>query len=186
MKKNYKRRNYFIKKGFQGKYIFQFYALIAIGGLLFTLFFALTTAETLTIIYDNYDIGIGSTPFILIKELIKSNWLLLIPIGFIVAALALFHTHRIAGPLHKFEMVLKDMQEGILDPNCRLRAKDDAQEVMEELQKTNRFFADKINELQEISAKLNEMKQSDAQSTEAIANEAGRLQTILDGFTIKE
>ena len=141
---NNKRKNYFIKSAFQGKFIFHFLALIVAGALLFTLLFSMTTSETWMVIYGNHEASPGSTPFILMKELIKSNWILLLLGGIIVAILALLYSHRIAGPFYKFEMVLEDMQNGILDPKCKLRNKDDGQGVMDQLQQTNRFFAEKV------------------------------------------
>ena len=181
-----KRKTYFIDKRLQSKYIIHFFFLVIIGALLFTLFFSMTTAETWMVIYNNHDASPGSTPFLLIMELVKSNWALIVLALLVVVVLALFYSHKVAGPFYKFEKVLEDMRNGILDPNCKLRDKDDGQGVMEELQQTNLFFAQKVNELRSIAENLNETTMSDAHSKEAVANEAGRLQAPVDGFTIKE
>lgn len=181
-----KRKSYFIESSFQGKFIFHFLGLMLVGALLFSLILSMTTAETWGIIYDTHEAFPGSTPFILIKELVKANWILILLGGLMVAILAVLYSHRIAGPLYKFEMVLEDMQNGILDPNCKLRNKDDGQAVMGQLQRTNRFIADKVNELRSITDNLRETSKSEGHSQEAIANATGKLEAIVDSFKIRE
>ena len=181
-----KRKTYLVDRSLQGKYIIHFFCLVVIGALLFTLFFSMTTAETLAVIYSKHNANPGSTPFLLILELVKANWALILLAFIIVVILALMYSHKVAGPMYKFERVLEEMRQGVLDPNCRLRNKDDGQGVMEELQQTNRFFADKVNELRSIAENLNKTAKSEEHSTESLRNEAGRLQALVDGFTIKE
>lgn len=43
--------------------------------------------------------------------------------------LALFHSHRIAGPLYKLRISMVAMQQGILDKHINFRAKDNFQEL---------------------------------------------------------
>jgi len=57
---------------------------------------------------------------------------------------------------------------------------------MDKLQQTNRFLADKVNELRTITDILNESVQSGNQSTEAIADATGKLKAIVDGFKIRQ
>ena len=64
---SYKRRNYFINKEFQGRYIFNYFLLVTIGSLLFIGVFSFFSSNTLSIVYDNYHLQLGVTPGILFK-----------------------------------------------------------------------------------------------------------------------
>lgn len=64
MKNNpgHKRRNYFINKEFQGRYIFNYFILATIGSILFIGVFSLFSFNTFSIVYDNYHLIDGFTP----------------------------------------------------------------------------------------------------------------------------
>ena len=49
MEKTWKRRNFFIKKELQGKYIFSFFILVILGSIIYTAIFSLGIAYTLQI-----------------------------------------------------------------------------------------------------------------------------------------
>jgi len=62
MNKTWRRRNFFIKKDLQGKYMFSFFIFLVAGSIIFTLIFSLLSLNTMTIVYDNYKLQIGRTP----------------------------------------------------------------------------------------------------------------------------
>ena len=68
---HYTRRNYFINKEFQGRYIFNYFILVTIGSLLFIGVFSFFSSNTLSIVYDNYHLQLGVTPGILFKKILK-------------------------------------------------------------------------------------------------------------------
>lgn len=49
--------------------------------------------------------------------------------GVTAFALAIFHSHRIAGPLYKLRMAMVSMQQGVLDKHIQFRTKDNFQEM---------------------------------------------------------
>lgn len=51
--------------------------------------------------------------------------------GLLSFFLALFHSHRIAGPLYKLRMSMVQMQQGVLDRHVKFRAKDNFPELAE-------------------------------------------------------
>jgi len=57
----YKRRKYFINKEFQGRYIFNYFILLALGSVLFVGIFSFFSSNTLSIVYDNYHLQLGTT-----------------------------------------------------------------------------------------------------------------------------
>jgi methyl-accepting chemotaxis protein len=137
MVKNYKRRKLFIKKDFQGKLILGCFLLVAGGGLLFNVLLGLLSADTLTISYTNNDLQLGQTPFMLIKQVLTANWFLLVIGGGFVMLASLLLSHRIAGPLYRFETTLDNMQQGRLDNIIQLRDKDEGKELAKKINKFN-------------------------------------------------
>lgn len=182
--KGYQRKNYFIKKKFQGRYMFGFYFLLASLLLLFTILLCYNTAGHLTITYENDALQVASTPTILFKHILIAGWLIMIPLGFLFSWLIMRHTHRIAGPLYKFEVVLNQMSRGVLEPNVRLRKTDDGQEVAAWMQDANRFLADKVIELRSLTGKLRDAPQ--VGKSPELQKLVTDLQQALAVFQIKE
>ena len=137
MVKNYKRRNFFIKKDFQGKLILGCFLLVAGGGLLFNVLLGLLSADTLTISYIDRDLQLGQTPLMLVKQVLTANWFLLVIGGGFVMLASLLLSHRIAGPLYRFETTLDNMQQGRLDNTIHLRDKDEGKELARKINEFN-------------------------------------------------
>lgn len=133
MKKLYKRRNFFIKKDFQGKLILGYFLFVMGGCLLFIILLGVISADTLTISYDNQDIQMGQTPIMLLKNVIAANWIFLIIGGTLLVLAAMLITHRIAGPLYRFERAFDNMVEGNLNDIVSLREHDEGKDLAEKI-----------------------------------------------------
>ena len=129
MGKKWRRKNYFIKRDLQGRYIFTFFLFVVIGSILFTVIFSLLSSNTLTVVYDNYNLRIGKTPLILLKDILSAQWIFIVISGLLVIVLSMFLTHRFAGPLYRFERTLESLIEGNLKCRIHLRKKDEAKEM---------------------------------------------------------
>ncbi len=159
MEKKYKRRKFFIKKDFQGKLILSCFLFVTGGGLLFNVLLGLLSADSLTISYNNQDLQLGQTPFMLLKQVLTANWLLIFIGGGFVMLASLLLSHRIAGPLFRFESTLDNMKKGYLGNTIHLRDKDQGKEL-----------AQKINDF---SSQLSD-------SFSAISQNADALQILID------
>ncbi len=118
---NYKRRNFFINKEFQGRYIFNYFVQATIGSLLFLGVFSFFSSNTLSIVYDNYHLQLGVTPGILFKKMLSAQWLFIVFGGGLVVIVTLLLTHRVAGPFYRFEKTMDEMIEGDISNTTRLR-----------------------------------------------------------------
>lgn len=110
MEKRMKRRKFFIKKDFQGKLILGCFLFITGGGLLF---------------------------HVLLKQVPTANWLMIIVGGGFVMLASLLLSHRIAGPLYRFETTLDKMQKGCLTTSIRLRDKDEGKDLARKINELN-------------------------------------------------
>ena len=169
MKKTWRRRNYFIKKELQGKYIFIFFLAVILGGVVFSLIFTMLSADTLTIAYKNYDLTIGKTPSILLREILGTNWIFVLTAGLVVVVVSMFLTHRFAGPMFRFEKSVEEMLKGNFDFRIRLRKNDEGKELAEMMNRFIDMFSSSVKEMRhlsdEIGARLAEADRSDVPGT---------------------
>ncbi|MCF6247615.1 MAG: methyl-accepting chemotaxis protein [Desulfobacula sp.] len=149
---HYKRRNYFINKEFQGRYIFNYFLLAMIGSILFVGVFSFFSSNTLSIVYDNYHLQLGVTPGILLKKILSTQWLVIVLGGGVVIVVTLFLTHRIAGPFYRFERTLDGMVDGDISKKIVLRDKDEGKELAQKINAFNFVLADKLSIIENFNA----------------------------------
>lgn len=154
MAKGYKRRNIFIKKDFQGKLILSTFLFVFGGCLLFIVLLGFFSADTLTISYTNHDIQFGQTPFMLIKQVLTANWIFISIGGAVLVFASMRLSHRIAGPLYRFEMALTSMNTGRLDETIQLRDKDEGKELAAQINLFNSMISQSIRTIHNSSNAL--------------------------------
>jgi len=154
MKRTWRRRNYFIKKELQGRYIFSFFVFVIIGSIIFTLIFSLLSSNTLTIIYENSNLRIGKTPLILIKEILSAQWIFIATAGIAVVIVSMFLTHRFAGPIYRFEKSIEDMTKGNFNFQIRLRKKDEGKELAQMINQLIDTLSSNIGEMRHVADEI--------------------------------
>ncbi|MEN8140635.1 MAG: hypothetical protein ABFR97_05355 [Thermodesulfobacteriota bacterium] len=152
--KNNKRRNIFVNKRYQGRLMLQFYLLLTVSSLIFSLLLAYFTSDSLTIVYQGNDLQVGRTPLLFVQQMLKAGWVLLIPFGFIVLLVVFWQTQRMAGPLYRFEKILQEMNGGHIGQTVHLRPKDDGKAVARNLTDLNAKLAITMQKLGELSFEL--------------------------------
>ena len=193
-RKTWRRRNFFIKKELQGKYIFSIFMFVLAGAVLFTAVFGLMSADTLTITYKGSNLQVGRTPIVLLKEIVKTNWIFIVAGGLLVVIASIFLTHRVAGPLYRFERTLEEMKKGNFNSEIRLRSKDEAKEVARMFNEFNATISLQLKEIQELTEALGSHLTDARISAPGAAQEESfdkaiaverKLRDILHGFTLK-
>jgi len=197
MKRTWRRRNYFIKKELQGKYIFSFFIFMIGGSIVFTLIFSLLSANTLTVIYDNYNLRIGKTPLILLKEILSAHWIFIATAGILIVVISMFLTHRFAGPLFRFEKSVEEMVKGNFNFQIRLREKDEGKELAELMNRLIVVFSSNVKEMRHltdeiesrltiVSGKIRQIQPEEAAiELDEASVLAKKLRAMLDFFKIK-
>jgi len=155
MKRTWRRRNYFIKKDLQGKYIFSFFIFVILGSIIFSLIFSMLSANTLTIVYENYNLKIGKTPLILLKEILRTHWIFIITAGLGVVVVSMFLTHRFAGPMYRFEKSFEEMIKGNFNFQVRLREKDEGKELAEMMNQFISMISLNVKEMRHLIDEIN-------------------------------
>lgn len=129
----YKRRTYFIKKDFQFHFIFKFCLLVLVGGVVSTVVLAYFSSETLTSTYENSRLVIEKTSVAILPAVIYTNLITLVLISAAVIAVTLLVSHKLAGPMFRFEADLKTIGEGDLIKVVRLRKEDQLKDLVQSL-----------------------------------------------------
>ena len=154
MAQKHKRRNFFIKKDFQGKLILGYFLFVTGGCLFFLFLLGLFSADTLTISYNNHDLQLGQTPIMLLKKTLAAHWLfIVIGSAFLVAA-AMLITHRIAGPLFRLEKALDNMLKGKLDDTIYLRTNDEGKDLAKKINDFNAGLSMAVKDLKDNTAAI--------------------------------
>jgi len=180
----FKRRNYFVNQEFQGKLIFNYFLIAAIGSILFMAVFSFFSSNTLSISYDNYNLQLGVTPAILFKKILSTQWLFLIFGGGLVVIVTLFLTHRVAGPFFKLENSLDVMIKGDISKEIWLRGKDEGKELTEKINRFNIILSEKLSLIEaansNIEISVHQLKKNLKDADMDIKNVEPILNQILD------
>lgn len=180
MAKNYKRKNFFIKKNFQGKLILGYFLFLTGGCLFFIILLGAFSADTLTISYSNNDLQFGQTPIILLKKILAAHWIFIASGAVFTIIAAMLITHRIAGPLFRFERTLDNMLTKDLTDKVALRNKDEGKELAIKINTFNRELSTTFKTLQTHSSAISALlEQTHAQTSDVNRIELDELKSIL-------
>lgn len=168
--KRYKRRNIFIKKDFQGKLILGYFLFVVGGCIFFLVLLGIFSADSLTISYQNHDLLFEQTPYTLIKNAISSYWLFIVIGSTLLIVLAMLITHRIAGPIYRFEKTLDQMLSKNISNTIQLRPKDEGKALAEKINLFNTNLSKNFKNLQAHSKALEELL-NDATKTSSLISD---------------
>lgn len=161
-KRTWKRRNYFIKQDFQGRFILRFFITILLSSIVFTIILSIFSAHTITITYRDSFLKVEKTPKALFYEIIRAHGLYIFLIGAGISTISLFLSHRIAGPLYRFEKSIEEIMKGNLAFRIKLRKKDEAKEVADMINRMIEDLSTRISEItsivERISANVSETR----------------------------
>jgi methyl-accepting chemotaxis protein len=124
-----KRKRVFVKKGFQFRFVLRF-CLVILGGVVIStglLFFL--SQNTLTSSFNHSRLVITSTGFAILPAVILTNLIILGLITLATIFVTLIVSHKIAGPLIRFEKEVSEIGEGRLTNKITLRKEDQMVEM---------------------------------------------------------
>lgn len=128
-KRTYKRRNYFIEKKFQTNFILKFCTLVAVGGLLTIGILYLLAMKSTTVSVVNSRVVVRTTADFILPILIQTVVIVTIIVSLAAMIVALFVSHKIAGPLYRFKKVIQALTEGDFSSDFRIRHLDQLQDI---------------------------------------------------------
>lgn len=160
--KHSRRRNHFIKKGFQLNFSVRFMALIIIEAVLLAGLLWYLSLNTLTTSYRGSQLVIENTPSFLFPTMLYPGIVIIGVVGVIGLIGLIFISHKIAGPLYRFEKSLKEISGGDLTHRVKLRKKDQLSDLTDTLNDFTSTIENQIMNMkmgvQEITQIISEMR----------------------------
>lgn len=150
----YKRKNIFIKKGFQTNFSLKFLVLIVIESFMVSGLFSYLLRGTVITGYTGSELVIARTGEYFMPKLLLANLAVIVitaSAGFLILLLV---SHKIAGPLYRFEKSLEETGKGDLTHRFSLRSDDQMGVLARRLNDFNSTMDSSIAKMQEEIAGL--------------------------------
>jgi signal transduction histidine kinase len=169
----YKRREYFINRAFQSEFILKFCGLVILGSSLFGILMYLFSKSALTTSFENSRLVIKSTADYIFPGLIFGGLITAIATAFSASIVVILMTHRIAGPMYRFEKHIKEVGAGKLCSDLKIRKKDQFQNMVDALNKMTSDLKLGLIEVDDVSGRLDKLigELSDSSNREILLKE---------------
>ncbi len=118
------RRIVYIKKDFQLRFILRFCAIVALGSLISAAALYYFSSDTITSTFHNSRLAMQTTSQVILPALLITMLINVVIAGAAVAFISLYNSHKIAGPLFRFEKELNILAEGDYTHRLNLREGD--------------------------------------------------------------
>ncbi len=180
----YKRRQYFIKKGFQIRFIIKF-CLILIGGvLLSTSLLYFFSQDTLTSTFQDSKLIVQSTAMSILPAIIYTNLITLSCISLATIIITLFVSHKIAGPLYRVEAGMSELGKGDLSHRISFREKDQIRSMASSFNDMAANLSQKFYAVQQEIDELEKLAQHQNMPQEYRSKIQKVRETITTNFTV--
>jgi len=175
----YKRRQVYVKKDFQFRFMLRFCLVILIGAGISSALLLAFSQGTLTSSFQDSRLVVRETSMAILPAVVYTN---LINLGLISLAsilVTLFVSHKIAGPLYRFELELNRIADGDLTRDIHLRQHDQITDIAKSLNNMTGSLNGKVGEIRTTLAELAQTA-TDAQDATALAQQLTGLGQKID------
>lgn len=169
----YKRRNYFINRGFQAEFILKFCGLIAAGCIIFGAILYVFSSRTLTTSFENSRLIVKSTADYLLPGILLGGVIAGLIVAIAASVIVLLMTHRVAGPMYRFEKYAQKVGSGELLADLKIRKKDQFQNLANAFNKMTEDLSVGLLKVVVVSEKLDALIEelSDSSNNEILLKE---------------
>jgi methyl-accepting chemotaxis protein len=151
----FKRRQYYINRKFQAGFILKFVLVLILGAILSVVVSMLTTQTTLTSSFEGSKLVIEKTSLAILPSVILTNVITTLVVGAVVIIITLLVSHKIAGPMFRFEKDLEEISQGNLQKQIHIRNGDQfgsvARNLNQMVEKLNEKLCEVRRELERIA-----------------------------------
>ncbi|MBU4312567.1 MAG: methyl-accepting chemotaxis protein [Candidatus Omnitrophica bacterium] len=126
----YRRRNYFINRGFQTEFILKFCGLVALSCVIFGVILYTLSSRTLTTTFENSRLVVKSTADYILPAILFGGTIVALVTALAASIVVILMTHRVAGPIYRFEKYAQKVGNGELLPDLKIRKKDQFQNLV--------------------------------------------------------
>jgi methyl-accepting chemotaxis protein len=143
MAKRFKRRNYFINKSFQSKFIIKFTLIVFLVSAVMALVLLFFAYNSNTVAIENTHVVVKNTADFILPVTVVAVVSAMLICAVFTAILTLVTSHKIAGPLYRIELDLKEVANGDFTRGFKIRGDDQLQILARDLQQMCVVLRDK-------------------------------------------
>ena len=140
-----RRKNYFIERSFQTKFILKFCVLVGAGGLLTIGMLYLLAMRSTTVTIVNSEVVVKTTADFLLPVLVQTVVIVMILLSIATIIVTLFASHKIAGPLFHLKKAMYDLGEGDFSTEINLRKLDQLKNIAQDFNNMVKKLKDKLS-----------------------------------------
>lgn len=153
----YRRKKHFIQKMFQLKFIILFLLLLILGSIISGMILYMGANRNLGYEYSRAHIKIDETGDILRPAIFVSYGISIIIIGIATVLLTLYISHKVAGPLYRFEKSADEIGRGNLTLITRIRGSDQAKGLADAFSRMTMELRKKVQDIDGCTLELNKI-----------------------------
>lgn len=148
MSKRYTRRKFFINTVFQSKLAFGYLLFVVSGIIVVTLLATLFSSGTLGFNANILDQHSNNSALNTLYSVLNGLWLYLLMGAILAGFTAILFTHRIAGPLFRFEKALDNMKHGDFSDTIVLRERDEGKDLAKKINEFNQVISNHLSQIE--------------------------------------
>lgn len=176
------RKHFYIDKRFQNDFIIKFCSLVVAGALLTIVLLYWLSHNSTSVSIINSRVVVMTTADFILPLLIQTVLVVTAAVSVAVIIVLIFKTHKIVGPLYRFRQSFKDVSQGNLSDQVRLRRDDQLLETVEEFNAMTSALRARVLDIQKELATL----QADANAIDVPSLDEKRRQQLQElNLTIK-
>jgi len=180
----FRRKNYFIDKKFQARFIIKFCVIVILSSLVIGASLLYLSRNFTTVAIENAHVTVKNTADFMLPIVAETLILVTILSAVSVIALTLFTSHKIAGPLYRLKKEIEEFKNGQLSLSFRTRNTDQLKDLSEALAEMSKVLGAKHLALKGKMAELKESLKSPGTDHGAILSKLGELESIINYFKI--
>lgn len=176
----FKRKTVYIKKKFQRDFILKFCVAAVLAMIVASIAIYYLTAGTVTATYSHGRLTLQSTNDAIIWAIIGGNSAVLLALVGATIYVTLYVSHKIAGPLFRFEQDLKILAQGDLSKTFRLRDSDQLVDLVGSLNEVSTSLNEKVGQVKQQLDQLAELAQDPSGDPAAIKSQIEQLHNDME------
>ncbi len=176
-----RRKILVIDKEFQNKFIAKFFTMVAVGTVVTGAIVYFFCGRTLTTVFINSRLKIMSTADFILPGLILSALVVILVVGAATAFMALYVSHRIAGPVYRMRQDLLSFHAGNLKQIFRLRDKDEMKPLAHMLNEVARKVQHDVSILK---AEADALEKNAQELSQPLKDRVKNMKRILDHYNV--
>lgn len=181
---NFRRRNYFIDKPFQTKFIIKFCVIVIISSLAIGASIFYFSMNFTTVAIEKAHVIVKSTSDFMFPIVIETLALVTLFSALSVILLTLFTSHKIAGPLYRLKSEIEKFKAGQLNVGFRTRSTDQLQDLSESLSEMSKVLTQKHIGIKARLAELKSSLEKPGADKNAITKKLNELESDISYFKI--